>query len=219
MKKRLQLLLPLLVFAAVPLAADDWSVGVGAGPFFFGDFVTQTLRLGNENPSSKQTATLSAATRAGVSVDLQRSFSERWALQFEGTFTHAPLSVSGNDSVEIPSGDLNVTTFSTPLVFRINPHGAFRFHLLGGPAYALYDISGSESASGLAGFEGSRGEWGLVAGGGVTWHWSEDFALEGTAVDITTSSPFERSDFPNTPGLSIKRPHNVHTTVGIRYTF
>ena len=29
---------------------------------------------------------------------------------------------------------------SAPLILRINPHGAFRFHLLGGPAYALYDV-------------------------------------------------------------------------------
>lgn len=48
---------------------------------------------------------------------------------------------------------------------------------------------------------------------------SERFAVEGTLTDIVTTSPFERSDFPDVPGYTIPKPHNVHTTVGVRWKF
>ena len=50
--------------------------------------------------------------------------------------------------------------------------------------------------------------------------WLNDrWAIEGTITDISTSSPFDRSDFPDVPGYSVPRPHNVHTTVGVRFKF
>ena len=222
MKKRLLSCLPLLLLTALPAAAqENWSIGVGTGPFIFGDFVKRTLLIGNTGPSGRQTATLSAATRAGVSVDVQKMFSDHFGFRAEGTFTRAPLAVKSGDEngVDIPAGKLNVTTFTLPIVWQLNRNGAFRFHLMGGPAYAMYDTSGRTNASGIPVFEGHRNRFGAVAGGGVAWHLSERFAVEANIEDIVTSSPFERSDFPNTPGFSIERPNNIHTTIGIRWGF
>ena len=43
--------------------------------------------------------------------------------------------------------------------------------------------------------------------------------IEGAIADIVTTSPFDEGDTENLPGFDIPKPHNVHTTVGIRYRF
>ena len=212
----------LFLVVSLPLDAQDWSMGVGAGPFVFGDFLENTLQPGNEDgPEEPGTLTLSAATRAGVAVDLERSFSERFAIRLEGTFTRAPLSIRGSgDGTEFDAGTLEVSTFMVPLVFRINPRGAFRFHLHGGPALALYRVETPEgSGASEPAFAGTQQEWGVAFGGGVAWWVSDRFAIEGNLTDILTSSPIDEEDLPDVPGLEVLRPHNVHTTVGVRWRF
>jgi len=214
----------LLLACTLPAAAQNWSFGAATGPFVFGDFVERRLRLTNGNDNEPVTMTLSAATRAGLALDLERSFSDRWAVRLEGTFTRSPITAeqSGGpgDGVEVSSGKLNVSTFMLPLVFRINPRGAFRFHLMAGPAVAIYKADAPENAAGAAPpFEGTQGEWGGAFGGGVGWWISDRFAVEGNLTDIVTTSPFDRSSFPDVPGIDIKNPHNVHTTVGVRWKF
>ncbi|MFP5246290.1 MAG: outer membrane beta-barrel protein [Thermoanaerobaculia bacterium] len=209
----------------LPAIAQDWSLGVGSGAFVFGDFVERRLRPGNEQgPEDPHTLVLTAATRPGLSVDLERSFSERWAMRFEGTFTRAPLAVEvegGNDDgAELDAGKLDVSTFMLPLVFRINPRGSFRFHLMAGPAYAIYRAEAQENVDDAEpAFEGTQGRFGVAFGGGVGWWMSDRFAVEGNITDIVTSSPFDRDDFADVPGIDIPRPHNVHTTVGVRWRF
>jgi hypothetical protein len=220
--KKSFLILALCAFGVPTLRAQNWSFGAGTGPFVFGDFVRRTLLTGNEGASGQQTTRLSASTRPGLSVDIERSLGDRFAIRLEGTFAHAPLAVKGSSSgVELGAAKINVGTFTTPLVLRLNPRGTFRFHVMGGPAYAIYDISRrSNSTSSLSPFTGSRARWGAVLGGGLDWQWSRRFAIEGQIADITTTSPFKRSEF--TTGLAhvqIQRTRNVHTTVGFRYRF
>lgn len=90
---------------------------------------------------------------------------------------------------------------------------------MGGPAYALYRVEGRQNVSGITPVDKSSGELGLMAGGGVAWWVSDRFAVEGNITDVVTSSPFDREDFPSSPGWRLERPHNVHTTVGLRYRF
>jgi opacity protein-like surface antigen len=213
-----------LCLAAAPLSAQNWSFGAGAGAFVFGDFIERRMRgpISPDQPSVSTTVTLSAATRAGVAVDLEREFGERWALRFEGAFTSAPLSIkdSSEEGFSLEAGDLDVTTFMAPIVFQINRGGSVRFHLLAGPAYAIYKPSGrTNSDASISVFNGTRSKWGGAAGVGLGWRLSDRFALEGELTDIVTASPFHRDDFPDTPGLKIKKPHNVHTKVGVRYRF
>ena len=215
----------LLVSLAIPLHAQNWSIGAGTGAFVFGDFVERTVRpVAGGEAAGPTTQTLSAGTRPGLSVDIERSFSDRWAVRLEGTFTRAPLAIKelgdGDADFELEAGDIDIATFSLPIVFRINRGGALRFHLFGGPAYAIYRPIGRENAEqSITVFEGTRARWGAAAGAGIGWQWSERFAIEGAISDVVTSSPFQREDFPDVPGFHIPRPHNVHTTVGIRYRF
>lgn len=213
-----------LVAIILPAEAQQWSFGASTGPFVFGDFVERRLRAGTGNGTGgTSTLIVTAGTRAGVALDLERSFSDRFAVRLEGTFTRAPLAIeqtTGGDEVEIDGGEIDVSTWMLPLVFRINPRGAFRFHVMAGPAFAVYrararsNVEGAEPA-----FSGNQGEWGFAAGGGVGWWVSDRFAIEGNITDIVTSSPFEREQFGDVPGIDIPRPHNVHTTVGVRYRF
>jgi opacity protein-like surface antigen len=213
--------LPVLAFTllfATPLAAQNWSIGAGTGPFVFGDFWQRTTRTGTETSSSTATIVLSGAVRPGLSVDVQNDFADRWGIRAEAAFAESKLKLKnrGSSGVNLDGGKLDVTTLTLPLVFHINPHGTFRFDLFGGPAYAMYHMRNNGDAP--AQFSGTRNRAGWVAGGGVAWWLSDRFAVEGSAEDIVTSSPFERSDFPaSTTGLKIKRPNNVHTTVGIRW--
>jgi opacity protein-like surface antigen len=221
MKKKF---LPLFVCAIVasPAIAQNWSIGAGAGPFIFGDFVRRTLMTGNEGGSGEQTTTLSAKTKIGFAADLERNLGDRFAIRVEGTFAHAPLAVKGTrgSGVALSSGTLNETTFTLPLVLRLNPRGTFRFHIMGGPAYASYDITRNNATSTAPPFTGHRSRWGAAAGAGVAWQWSQNFAIEGQITDVTTSSPFSRSDFPSAFGTTkIPRTRNIHTTAGIRYRF
>lgn len=221
MKKKVTIA-ALLLASALPLTAQDWSLGVGTGAFVFGDFVERKLRpVNSEGPEEPQTLTLSAATRPGLSVDVERSLSDRWAIRLEGTFTRAPLAVKDTDDegVSIDAGEVDVATFMLPIVFRINRGGALRFHLFGGPAHAIYRFSGNTNSSGIAVLDTTRSEWGAAAGLGAAWHLSDRFAIEGAISDIVTTSPFDRDDFADVPGIDVPKPHNVHTTVGLRWSF
>jgi opacity protein-like surface antigen len=215
--------LSLLLLLASSLQAQDWSIRVGSGPFLFGDFAERTLRIETETGSEDQTTTLSAATRAGLAVDIEKSFSDRFAVRLEGTFARAPLSIGGSgddDGVEIDAGELDIFTISLPLVFRINPRGTFRFHLLAGPAYAAYKIeSEGIQGPGIRLFRGTRNEWGLAAGGGASWNFSETFAAEAQIVDVVSGSPFRKTEIATIGRTDFPRPHNVHTTIGLRIHF
>jgi|SRR5687767_13060120 len=221
MKKNLTIPLLLLV-CALPASAQNWSLGVRSGAFVFGDFVERRLRPVSSEPGQEPiTYTLSAATRPGLAIDLERQMGERWAFRVEGTFVTSPLTLEDNseDGTDIRSGDVDVTTFTVPLVFRVNRHGAFRLHLMAGPAYAIYKFEPPDRGAPIpvAGF--TRNEWGVMGGGGITWHVSERFGIEGSIADIVTTSPFDSDDTENLPGFDIPKPHNIHTTVGIRYRF
>lgn len=216
----LSLLVLLLAGAA---DAQDWSLRVATGPFLFGDFVERTLRIETETGSEEQTTTLSAATRAGLAVDLEKGLSDRFAIRAEGTFTRAPLSIGGtgdDDGVEIEAGELDVTTLSLPLVLRLNPRGTFRFHLFAGPAYVSYRIERrGVDGPGIRIFRGTRTTWGVAGGGGASWNFSSRFAVEGQIVDVTTASPFKDTELATIGQTRFPRPHNLHTTIGIRVHF
>lgn len=213
MKKLLPAALALLALT-LPATAQNWSIGVGSGPFVFGDFTERTIRVGTpEGGGDPVTLTLSAATRAGALVDIEREFADRWAARLEGSFTHSELSVrdeSNDDGINLEAGGLDVTTLSLPLVFRINPNGALRFHVRGGPAMAMYRIEATDGTS------ETRNEWGLTVGGGAAWWLSERLAIEGNFSDTVTASPFEEQADADTDA---KRPHNIHTTLGVRWRF
>jgi hypothetical protein len=220
MKKKVAVL-ALALATTLPLFAQNWSFGAATGPFVFGDFVERTVRIGNgEDPAGETTLTLSAGTRAGLSLDLERRLSDRFAVRLEGTFTRAPLRLSsgGGDGSELRQGDLDVATFMLPVVFRINRSGALRFHVMAGPAMAIYRGHTPDRSTESV-FEKERTEYGLAFGGGAGWWMSDRFAIEGNLTDITTGSPFQRDDFVSTSRIDIKRPHNVHTTVGVRWRF
>jgi hypothetical protein len=218
------LAIAVLLAATSNLRAETWSLGVATGPFVFGRFAERTVSLSNEGGMGTTKSRLSAATRAGLAVDIERSLGDRFAMRLEGTWTRAPLRIkaaSGGQGVNIDAGKINVSAFAAPLVFRINPRGAFRFELLGGPAYALYDVH-RQAEGGVTAplFEGTRGRWGGVAGVGAAWWWSKSLAVEGRVQDIVTSSPFRRTDItPSGQGVHIPKPQNGHTTIGIRYRF
>src|SRR5436305_7245709 len=98
-----------LLLAATPLFAQNaqnWSVGIATGPFVFGKFVERTTRTGTETSSSTTTIRLTAAPRPGVAADIERSFSDRWAIRLEGTFTDSKLSVKNKtgSGVSIDAG-------------------------------------------------------------------------------------------------------------------
>ena len=210
----------LLLASTLPATAQDWSLGVSSGPFVFGDFFERTVRVGNENPTGEQTIVLSADTRAGLAVDLERSFSERWAIRAEGTFTRSPMTITQEGTTgefEIDAGDLDVATFALPIVFRINPNGSFRFYLLGGPAMAVYKLESPPTTQ--IGIDDTQTEFGVAFGGGVAWWLSDRFALEAKITDTITTSPLDEDEFNDTPGAEVKNPHNGHGTLGIRWRF
>jgi hypothetical protein len=216
-----KLTIALLLAAALPATAQNWSVGARTGAFVFGDLLERRVQpISGDTGADPTILTLTAETAPGVAFDLERRLADRWAVRFEGTFSRAPLALRdpSNDEGDIRSGDLDVTTFTVPLVFRINTGGSFRFHLLGGPAYVLY-VFKPDNAAGIPVPDDSRAEWGVQVGGGVTWHVSERFGVEGSISDVATRSPIDRTDLPDIPGFKIPRPHNIHTTVGIRYRF
>jgi opacity protein-like surface antigen len=223
MMKNLAVFALALAFAA-PLAAQDWSVGVGTGAFVFGDFLERRVRIvTGEPPPVFVTNVLSAGTRVGVTVDIERRFTDRWSLRLEGTFVNAPLTLKRDDDPgtgnELNDADLDVTTFMLPVVFQINRNGAVRFHVMAGPALARYrgHAPTGEGAEPL--FRESQTEAGVAFGGGVAWWVSDQLAIEGNLTDIFTTSPFHREDFSATTPVEIPKPHNVHTSVGVRWKF
>lgn len=216
--------LALVLALTLSLQAQEWSFGAATGPFVFGDFFERRMRPVNaEGAEEPVTMVLSAATRPGLALDFERSLGLRWAVRAEGTFTRAPLSVREEgveDGVALDAGDLDVSTWMVPVIFRINPRGSFRFHLLAGPAIAIYRAHTRENAVGTVPlFRGTRSEWGYAFGGGASWWVSDRFAIEGNLTDTITSSPFDEENLPDVPGITIPNPHNVHTTVGLRWKF
>lgn len=220
MKKNLTIPL-LLMVCTLPAAAQNWSVGARTGAFIFGDFIERRVQTVGGGPAGISTLTLSAAIRPGLSVDLERRLGDRWGVRVEGTFTRSPLTVkdTSEDGTDLRSGEVDVTTFSLPIVFRINTGGAFRFHLLGGPAHVIYRFEAPDRAERIAFADVTRSEWGYIYGGGVAWQLSERFGIEGAISDTVTDSPFDESDVPPVPGFTFPEAHNVHTTVGVRYRF
>ena len=223
MKKILLVLASMVPFMTLPVTAQEWSIGGATGPFVFGKFASRRLRAGTEQPGTEVTRVkLTAKTRPGLAADIERRFNDRFALRLEGTFTRSPLAVTQEhgDSVSLDAGHINVTTLTLPLIIQINPHGTFRFHISGGPAYAIYRIHRTfTTGAQIAPFEGSRSRFGAAGGAGIEWWWSKKFGLQGDVVDIATSSPFEKRDFVSPDSITIPRPHNVHTTIGVRYAF
>ncbi len=223
MRKTLRVLAVIAVFCPA-LRGDAWSFGAATGPFIFGHFVERTVTINTETGSATTKSRLSAATRPGVAVDLERDLNGALAIRVEATWVRAPLRIksrSGDRGVTLDAGRLNLTTFVVPLVVRFNPHGTFRFHVMGGPAYALYAVHRrSSEGTSVPLFEGTRSRWGGAAAAGVAWWWSRRFAVEWQAQEIVTASPFRASDVaPSPKGVHIPKPRNGHTSVGIRYRF
>jgi hypothetical protein len=218
------LAITLLIATSSSAFCEGSSLGVATGPFVFGRFAERTVTLNTETGMGTTKTRLSAATRAGAVVDIERDLTDRFAVRLEGTWTRAPLRIkaaSGSQGLTIDAGRISATAISAPFIFRINPRGAFRFELLAGPAYALYDVH-RRAGGGVSAplFEGTRGRWGGVAGAGAAWWWSRSLAVEGRVQDIVTSSPFRRTDItPSGQGVHIPKPQNGHTTIGIRYRF
>lgn len=214
----------LLLFAA-PLAAQNWAVTVGTGPFVFGDLAERESRVVTESSSTEVTSILKAATRAGVSGEVERLFNDRFSARLVGTFTRSPLSVKNRsesgDGVRLDVGDLNVATFSLLGAFRFNRGGALRPYVAAGPAYALYNMEDTEDEGVDPLFEGTRGRWGVAAAAGVEWWLSERFALRGEISDTLTETPLRSEDFsrPRTSRLDLEDPHNIHTTIAASYRF
>jgi len=220
MTKSLRSILPFMLLATLPATAQSWSIGAGTGPFKFGKFAVRTLRAGTEQPGTVVTKTkLSAATRPGAVFDIERGFNDRFALRLQGTFTQAPLAVrpESGGGVALSAGRVDVTTLTLPLIINLNPRGRFRFHIKGGPAYAIYHIKQTSTPAAATPFEGTRSRIGGVAGVGVVWWWSNRFGVEGEVLDIITSSPLRKSDFVGPGSISIPKSQNEHATIGLRF--
>lgn len=213
----------LLAFVSTSGRAEIWSIGGGIGPFIFGHFVERTVSIRNETGTATTTSRLSAETRPGIAADVERDLTRRLAIRLEATWNRSPLRIksrTGDQGATIESGHLNLTTFVLPLVVRINPNGALRFDVMGGPAYAFYTVHVRSSGSALPLFAGTRARWGGAGAVGVAWWWRSNFGVEWQAQEIVTSSPFGVEDFaPVSQGIHIPKPRNGHTTVGIRYRF
>lgn len=211
----------LLLLVALPLHAQQWSGSFGTGPFVFGAFAERTATIGNESGSSTTRSRLSATTRAGATADIERDFGRWIGVRLEAAWTRAPLSIKstgGSSTVAIEAGTVSVTSVTMPLVLHLN-RGAFRFQLIGGPAYALYDIRRRGSA-GVQLFEGTRGRWGGMAGIGASWWWRPRFGVEWQASDTVTGSPFHLNEVaPTTRGVRLLRPNNGHTAIALRWKF
>jgi hypothetical protein len=208
-----------LVAVVCPAArSESWTFGVATGPFVFGHFVERTVAINTETGMATTKSRISAATRLGAAVDVERDLNDRFAIRAEGTWVRSPLRIksrSGDRGVTLDAGHLNLTTFIVPLVVRFNPHGTFRFHVMAGPAYALYDV---HRRSTVPLFEGTRSRWGGAAAGEMAWWWNNRFAVEWQAQAIVTASPFRVTDVaPSPQGVHIPKPRNGHTTIGIRY--
>ena len=83
----------------------------------------------------------------------------------------------------------------------------------------MYHVRQTVGVSQIPLFPGTRNRWGIAAGAGVGWWFSNRIAAEGQVTDIDTASPFEKSDFAAPALVKIPRTHNVHTTLGLRLRF
>ena len=91
---------------------------------------------------------------------------------------------------------------------------------MGGPAYAMYEFEppaalGPDSDREPTEERMGRGRSEAASAGGS----ATASPIEGTISDIVTTSPFDRDEFEDVPGYTIPKPHNVHTTVGVRWKF
>lgn len=207
--------------AAFPAFGQNWSFGAGVGPFVFGDFVRETLTPIGGSVGQPTKVKLTGKSRVGYTADIERDFNGRFALRLQAAFTNSKLQVktSSAGGISLDAGTLDVTTWTLPLVVRFNPRGTFRFHIFGGPAYAMYDIKRQNTPAGVPDtFSGTRSNWGGSVGGGVEWWLSDRWAATGEIADIVTASPFEANDFHATK-VEIPKPQNIHTTVGVRIRF
>lgn len=210
-----------LAILSTPAVAQQWSVGVATGPFVFGDLAERTVRAAGGGPGNVSHLTLTAKIRPGIAADIERELNERFMVRLEGTFTSSPLAIeSGNAKVGIDAGKLDVSSWTVPLMIRLNPHGTFRFHVGGGPAYAIYHIRRrAGTGGGITPFRGTRSRFGGAAAAGVEWSLSERLAIEGEVQYIRTSSPFRESDFVAPELMHIPQPQHTHTTAGVRWRF
>jgi len=208
-------------FIAVPAHAQKWSFGAGAGPFVFGDFAKETFTPIGGSTGDPTTVKLTGKSTAGFTADIERAFNDRFAIRLQGAFTDSNLQVKSSSAggITLDAGTLDVTTVTVPLVIRFNPRGTFRFHIFGGPAYAMYKIKLENTPAGIPDtFSGTQSNWGGAVGGGVEWWLSDRWALTGEISDIVTASPFHEDDF-NGSKVDIPKPQNIHTTAGIRIRF
>jgi hypothetical protein len=219
-----QAILALVLFASlvtVPAQAQHWSFGAGVGPFVFGDFARETLTPIGGSTGEPTTVKLTAKARPGFTADLERDLNDRFAIRLQGSFTDSKLQVKSSSAggVSLDAGTLDVTTATLPIVIRFNPRGSFRFHIMGGPAYAMYRIKQNVTPAGTPDtFSGTRSEWGGAIGGGVAWWVGNRFAITGEIADIVTASPFDADEFQGSK-VEVPKPQNIHTTVGIRVRF
>lgn len=220
-----------LLLAALPSTAlgQEWIGSVASGPFVFGDFAERKATIDLGDDSVDVTTTLSADTRPGLMLDVERLLNDRFAIRLEGTATRAPMSAKtlsddddpSGDGVTIEIGDLDVLSIAAAAVFRFNRGGSLRPYLLGGPAWVTYKMDDEDKTGVEPLFDGRRSRIGALVGAGVEWWWRPRLAIRAELADIYTESPLERSDFRGTPSskLQIDNTHNVHTNIGLRYRF
>lgn len=219
----------ILLLAAVPSQAQEWSLGVATGPFVFGDFAEHEAAIAVGDHQEKVRTTLSADTRPGLLIDVERNWNDRFSVRLESTAARAPMSAKSLSSDDDPSGEgvslevgtMDVLTFALAAVWRFNRDGAFRPYLLAGPAFALYRMDEDEDSGAEPLYRGTRGEAGVIGGAGLEWWWRPRVGVKVELADIFTRSPLRRGDFAGGPSsrLEIESPHNVHTSVGVRYRF
>lgn len=213
-----------LFLAAATVHAQDWSFGAGAGAFAPGGFVERTLQIGTETQTTSNRLRLSASTRPGGTVDIQRDATDWLAFRLAASYASAPLAVKNNRSssgTATDAGRIKIATLALPVVISLNRHGSFRFAVMGGPAAVRYELEQQATSTGaLPLFSGSRTRIGAMAGGEVTWWLSQRFAFQANVTDTVTASPLERTDFPaTTRGVRLVRPNNLSSIAGIRYRF
>lgn len=223
-KHRLSLLLAAFIVAS-PAAAQEWGIGFSSGPFIFGDFAERTSRITDSLGNTVEvTSSLSAETRAGGMVHLERFFNDRFSVRADATFTRAPLAVSterdNEDPVALTVGEMDATTIALTGAMRFNRGGRLRPFLFAGPAYVMYDFDRDDDSGAIPIFEGARNRFAVVGGAGAEWWWSDRFAIRGELSDTYSEAPLEASDFgPAAERIEIKRPHHIHTTLGLTYRF
>ena len=216
-----------LMLSPALAGAGEWTVGASAGPFFSGRFAESQVTIVNGESTVRISRSLTAKTRAGLLLDVERRFNDRVSFRFEAGINEAPLSISTDDDdtpddgTSLEAGEMRVMTFSIPLVFRFNRAGSLRPYILAGPAYSLYDFEPNQSTGSVPIFDGTRGRLGATAGAGLDWWLSDRLAIFAQTSDIYTRAPLNADDFegPRPRSYSIENPHNVRTSVGLRYSF